>query len=48
MGIIWAQIAQAYFHQFGVFNLDILGVNIGHWHRDITVGKPAQLLTVKN
>lgn len=46
MGIIWAQISQAYFHQFGVFNLNILGVNIGH--KDITVGKASQLLTVKN
>lgn len=40
-------ITQTYFHHFGIFDSNILGVNILPWKRDIAIGKNAQLLTVK-
>lgn len=42
------QITQTYFHHFGIFNSNILGVNILPWHSYISVGKCAKLLTVKD
>lgn len=41
-------ITQAYFHHFGIFNSNILGVNILPWHSYTSVGKCARLLTAKD